>query len=413
MRKRWLVAFGLLFCLVAGVAVAGVVVWQDRQPPGSILGSPSVEFVTTEAPGVIVRPEEEVVEVPWPTYKYDNARTNFAADYHHRPPYRVIWRRPARKLLEFPPVVAYGRLYFANLAGRVYALDAETGKIDWLKKTGRCTAATPAVGDGVIYQPLMDRYPCFPADRDAPGFMLALDAETGRELWRFRAGVVETSPLLIDGTLYFGSWDRKMYAMDVRTRKIRWTFRAGDEIKTAPAYSKGTIYFGAYDNRMYAVDARTGRLRWSASGEANFYSTPAVAYGRVYVGNTDGRVYAFGAKSGNLLWATSTGSYVYSGPAVWNKTVYVGSHSHRLFALDAGTGAVRWSFEAGSVIPGSPTIMAGIVYTSAVERSYGLDARTGKQVWSFRDGRFTPVVADRDRVYFVGKNTVYGLEPRG
>ncbi len=412
MRRRWLIALGLVFCAAAGVAVAGVVVWQERQPPGSIVGSPSIEFVTTEEPGAIERPEEVVREIPWPTYKYDDARTNFAADYRHRPPYRVIWRRSARSVIEFPPVVAYGRLYVANLGGRVIAIDARTGKLDWVNDFDRCTAASPAVADGVVYQPFMDRHPCDPHDASQPGYMVAMNAETGKELWRFQAGVIETSPLLIGNILYFGSWDGKLYALDVRTRKPKWTFSTGGELKGGPVYSNGTIFFGSYDNRMYAVDARTGRLRWSTAGEANFYSTPALAYGRVYVGNTDGRVYAFGARSGNLLWATSTGSYVYSGPAVWNKTVYVGSHSHRLFALDAGSGAVRWSFDTGDVVAGSPGVMAGIVYVSTRERTYGLDARTGKQVWKFGDGRYSPLLADEDRMYLVGWRIIYGLEPR-
>ena len=185
------------------------------------------------------------------------------------------------------------------------------------------------------------------------------------------------------------------------------------ELKGGPAYSKGTIFFGSYDDKMYAVDARTGKERWSSSAaEANYYTTPAVAYGRVYAGNTDGRVYAFGAKTGNLLWAMSTGSYVYSGPAVWNKTVYVGSHSHRFFALDAGTGAVHWSFEASDVIAGTPTVMDGIVYFSTRRRSYGFNARSGKEVWRFPDGRYSPIIADDERVYFVGWKTIYGLAPR-
>jgi outer membrane protein assembly factor BamB len=412
MRRRWLIVLGLLFCAVAGVAVAGVVVWQDRKPPGSIRGTPSIEFVTTEAPGAIVRPPEVVREIPWPTYKFDNQRTNFASDYHHRPPYRQIWRKAARSVVEFPPVIAYGHLYFANLGGRFRALDVETGKVDWVRDFGRCTAASPAVGRGVVYQPLMDSYPCDPHDKSQPGYMVAMDADTGKELWRFRTGVIESSPLLVDNILYFGSWDGKLYALDVRTHKPKWTFSVGGELKGGPAFSRGTIFFGSYDNRMYAVDARTGKLRWSNAGEANFYSTPAVAYGRVYVGNTDGRVYAFGAKSGNLLWATSTGSYVYSGPAVWNKTVYVGSHSHRLFALDAGSGAVRWTFDLGDVVAGSPGVMAGIVYVSTRGRTYGVDARTGKQVWRFGDGRYTPLLADEDRVYLVGWQAIYGLHPR-
>jgi outer membrane protein assembly factor BamB len=73
---------------------------------------------------------------------------------------------------------------------------------------------------------------------------------------------------------------------------------------------------------------------------------------------------------------------------------------------------VRWTFDLGDVVAGSPGVMAGIVYVSTRGRTYGVDARTGKQVWRFGDGRYTPLLADEDRVYLVGWQAIYGLHPR-
>jgi outer membrane protein assembly factor BamB len=413
-RRRWLVVLLALIVLAAGVAAAAaVVVWKHRHP-GSIRGSASTEFETTEAPGATTRPQELVREIPWPTFGYDNARTHFAPDFHVRPPFRRLWEVRTHSLLEFPPVVAYGRLLVGSNAGRFLAIDAETGHIAWRKNFGRCIAASPAVGDNVVYQPLMDPSPCREHKEDAPGFMIALDADTGTELWRFRAGVIESSPLLVDGIVYFGSWDHKLYALDASTHRVRWTFTTGDKVKDGVAYRNGTVYFGSYDGKVYALDARTGKKRWSASGNENFYSTPAVAYGRVYIGNTDGRVYAYGAKSGHLLWARSTGKYVYASPAIWNKRVYAGSYDGHFYALDAGTGDVRWKFNAHGAVSGSATVIDGVVYFSTLsDRTYGLDARTGKKLWQFGDGQYNPGVADEERFYAVGYKAIYGLEPRG
>ena len=413
MKRRWLlIAAGALVLVITGIALAGIIVWKQRHP-GSVRGSAATEFETTEAPGATTRPEEEVRTVPWPTYGYDNARTRYAPDFDLRPPYRVRWRVNGGSLLEFPPVIGYGRLYLATNLGRFLAVDAETGKVAWQKFFRMCTAAAPTIGDGVVYQTFMDPTPCVGHEEDAPGYLVAMDADTGKELWRFKSGVTESSALYVDGIVYFGSWDHKMYAIDAKTHRVKWTFSAGDKIKDGPAYSNGTIYFGSYDHHAYAVDAATGKKRWSASGNGTFYATPAVAYGRVYIGNTDGRVYAFGAKTGHLLWARATGGYVYSSAAVWNQTVYAGSHSGRLFALDAGTGDVRWSFAAGGAISGAPTVIDGIVYFSTIDRrTFALDARSGKKVWEFKDGAYTAVVADEERLYLVGRSRLYGLAPR-
>jgi outer membrane protein assembly factor BamB len=139
-----------------------------------------------------------------------------------------------------------------------------------------------------------------------------------------------------------------------------------------------------------------------------------VAYGRVYIGSTDGKMYSFGATSGDLIWSQGTGGYVYSSPAVWKGRVYAGSYSEKIYAFDAATGEIVWEFEADGPVSGAPTVMAGNVYAATLEgTTYALNARTGKQVWSFPDGKFTPVVADRERVYLVGHTRVYGLAPRG
>jgi outer membrane protein assembly factor BamB len=413
MRRR--LAIGLLALLVLAAAGGAAAWWWNERQTKDVRGSAEKEFVETEEPGT-TRPEKEVREEPWPTYGFNLTRTRFAPDFDHRPPYRRIWTRRVGELMEFPPVVAYGRLYVATFPGTFLALEAETGGIAWKEEFGRITAASPTVGDGVVYQPLMNA----PDEerKSAPGFLVALKAETGEELWRFKAGVIESSPLLVDGVLYFGTFDDKLYALDARTRKVRWTYKTGDDVKGGPVFFAGAVYFGSYDGNVYAVDAKTGKLRWSSEaqgglrGAGNFYATPAVAYGRVFIGNTDGKVYAFGAKSGDLLWSRSTGGYVYSSAAVWNETVYVGSYDERLYALDAATGDVRWSFKANERVSGAPTVLAGVVYFATLGgRTYALDARSGARLWTFPDGRYTPIVADEERVYLTGWRRVYGLEP--
>ena len=416
MRKRILLTVAVVLILV-GAGAAAAWWWNERQTR-DVRGSAEKEFVSTEEPGTSTRAAEEVREEPWPAYGFDPGRTRFAPDFDLRPPYRKVWDFPARRLLEFPPVVAYGRLYFANNPGRLFALDAKSGEVVWQKELKRCSAASPTVADGVVYQPLMDPSPCNPHDQKAPGYLVALDAETGEEAWRFKAGVTESSPLLVDGILYFGSWDKKIYALDAKTQRVLWTHPTADKVKGGAAYAKGTVFIGAYGGKVYALDAKTGKLRWEAGaqggirGAGNFYATPAVAYGRVFIGNTDGKVYAFGAKSGDLLWSHDTGDYVYSSAAVWEQTVYIGSYANRFFALDAATGEERWSFKANGPISGAPTVIEGVVYFSTLrEKTYALDAKSGKQLWTFPDGKYSPIVADDERVYLTGYSRVYGLEP--
>jgi outer membrane protein assembly factor BamB len=420
-ERGWVTRRRVLLALVALVALgvlgaAAAVVWQRHQPH-NVAGSASTEFVTTAAPGVKPRPPVVIRTEPWPTYGLDAQRTRLASQFTLRPPFRVAWTFRGGGLIEFPPAVAYGLLFVPVEKGELVAVSATSGRVVWRRGYAACIAASPAVADGVLYETMMN--PCDQPHTGRPGLVVALDARTGRELWRFRPGASESSPLVSHGLVYFGSRDDNVYALDARTGHVRWTYRTGGEVKGGAALLDGVLYIGSYDGHLYALDAARGTLRWRASvesrigGSGTFYANPALAYGRAFIGATDGVVYAYGLTHGDLLWARRTGRYVYSSAALLRQTVYVGSYDRNFYALDAATGAVRWSFAANGPISGSPTVLGGLVYFSTlVGRTYALDTRTGALVWSFPDGQYSPLVADGKQAYLVGHARVYALVPR-
>jgi outer membrane protein assembly factor BamB len=424
----------LLFAL-AGVA-AGYLWYahEKTQPLPEKRGSATQEFVTTAA---VAKPRSAAAirTEPWPTYGYSDARTRYAPDLRHRPPYRGVWSFQTGGLLEFPPIVSYGLVVAVQGRGRVVAIHARTGRLAWRKRFRRCAASSPAAGRGIVYVALMQPWPCKRKPRTQSGVVAAFNLVTGKHLWNFGAGAVESSPLLVGKTLYFGSWDRHLYALDVggRRPRLKWKFRADNEVNSSAAYAAGKVFFGTDGGRIYAVRARTGREVWrnqsfSRFGKREyFYATPAVAYGRVYAASTDGNVYAYGATSGRLLWASNAGSYVYTAPAIWNRTVYVGSYDGRFYAFDAGTGARRWTFDARASIHGAPTVLGGLVYFATCgtcgrhgsrhaargpRRTYALDARTGRLVWKYPVGHYSPVVADAERIYLASSTRIYALTDR-
>jgi outer membrane protein assembly factor BamB len=411
------------------LALAAFVVWWhggSRQTP-VVLGSSTREFAPREAPGAVT-----VAAAAWPSYGYDLARTHVAPpSFALRPPFRRAWTQRIHDWVEFPPSVAYDLVYVGRLDGVLLAFSASSGKLVWMRRfKPYCTFASPTLAGGVLYETFLPP-PCNDGDRAKPGFTVALDARTGRTLWRWTGPASESAPLVRRGVLYEGSWDHHLYALSVRgTRpRVLWRFRADGELNSSPAYGGGAVFIGSRGGRVYAVDARSGRERWHASGfsHEDFYATPAVAYGRVFVGNTDGTVYAFGAATGHLLWSAHAGTYVYSAAAVWRRTVYVGSYDGNVYAFDAATGATRWTRSLGASIHGAPTILDGLVYFSTCgtcgqhgsryaklgpRRTFALDARTGRIVWRFPDGHYSPVVADRRRLYLMGDTTLYALAER-
>jgi outer membrane protein assembly factor BamB len=431
-RKRWILVAAAAAALVLVLAGAGLGFYFYEQHQGrDIRGSSTVEFVPTETappPKPKPRPKPKpgkpaaLTRIDWPLYGYDPQRLRYLPS-RLRPPFRAEWTFHARHLLEFPPAVAYGRAYIANNPGVVYAVQAATGRVSWRFRSGRCTAASPAVADGVVFMTFLNlhRTGCnaSPGTSGLNGEVVALDARTGKLRWRRVIGPSETSPLVAGGLVYAGDWTGAVYAFDRKTGRTAWTYRTGGEVKGAFALTGKRLFVGSYDHHLYALNARTGALIWRGSaqerlgGRGTFYSTPAAAYGRVYIGSTDGKVYSFGATSGELRWSQSTGGYVYGSPAVWKERILVGSYSGSFFALDAATGDIRWEFRADGPISGSASVIGDVVYFSTLAgRTYGLEAATGKRIWSFPDGKYSPVVAGPERLYLTGYTRLYGMVPK-
>ncbi len=414
-RKRAALAvFGTLL-FVAGCLVAFV--FYRYHQGRDVRGSSTVEFFTTEtAPLPVVTPK-----IVWAEFGYDPERSHVGPDVPLRPPFRRIWTSGGASLIEFPPAIAYGRLYFADGAGRVLAVSTRTGARAWTFESHRCQAASPAADDlqhGTVFEVFLNRRPCT-AKRAGDGEIVALSVGTGKVRWSRHIGASETSPVVVGNSVYVGDWLGNVYSLDKRTGRILWTAHTGGAVKGGVAVSGGRLYAGSYDGHLYAFDLHNGRKLWRASGDpgllgsGQFYSTPSVAYGRVYIGSTDGKVYSFGATSGKRRWSHSTGGYVYGSPALWHELVLVGSYDHTFYALDAATGNTQWTFKANGPISGSATVIDGVVYFATLKRrTYALDAQTGRQLWTFPDGQYTPVVTDKHQLYLVGYAKLYAFASR-
>ena len=428
MRRTLLILVGVGVLLVAG---AGAYLYLSDEDPPEKRGSAKVEFDADAGPAQ-PKPRKDIA-LSWPTFGFDVQRTK-SGPYKHRPPYKRIWRVDARDSLEYPPSAAYGNVYVAQQKGLFFALNGKTGKpIFKTKDFKRCAASAPTIANDTIYQSYMDWVgdlsdPCPQGASNPTGFLIAMNAKTGRPKWRFNAQPIESSPLLRNGKLYVGSWDGNVYAINAKNGRKAWAHQTGDRVNNSAAYLKGRIFIANDAGTLYALNAGSGRVAWSASDATEFfYAAPVAAYGRIYIGSTDGTMYAYGAKTGNLLWAKPLGTYIYGSAAVYDKKVYVGSYDGKFYALDAATGDTVWQKEMPSSVHAPPAILDGLVYVATcatcgsaaqryvkqgVDSTTAFNAKTGKQVWRNNAGKYaSPIIADQNRVYLTGRSMLYGLKP--
>jgi eukaryotic-like serine/threonine-protein kinase len=84
--------------------------------------------------------------------------------------------------------------------------------------------------------------------------------------------MVVSSAAVVNDTLYIGSTDHNLYALNASDGRLRWKFQTGSRVTSSPAVSEGTAYFASYDSNFYAVDIATGKLQWQfkTGGEHRF-----------------------------------------------------------------------------------------------------------------------------------------------
>ncbi len=236
-----------------------------------------------------------------------------------------------------------------------------------------------------------------------------------RLAWKFKTGAkVLSSPAVAGGTVYVGSADHVVYALNAADGVVRWRYKTGGAVNSSPALAAGSVFVLSADGNLYAIDASDGKLKWkfATAGERRFtapgihgatprtevmpdpfdvfLSSPTVVAGTVYFGAGDHHVYALDANSGALRWTFETGNVVHASPAVADGVVYIGSWDRNLYALNAASGALIWKFQTGDDtkiynqvgIASSAAVAGGTVFFGCRDgHFYAVDAKTGARKW--------------------------------
>lgn len=279
------------------------------------------------------------------------------------------WRFHTKGPVSSSPAVWNGKVYFLSFDGSFYALDAGSGQLLWKFSTGgeRKTGAYGLWTMKPQDEYMVDLYDFFLSSPviskedhgttvyfgSSDGNVYALDASGGKLLWKFHTGgLIHTTPAVYNHTVYVGSWDTYLYAIDARTGKEKWKFKTKDQpgyhllegIQASPVIEGDLVYFGARDGYFYAVHTGDGSPAWKYSTKGSWVlTTAAVKDGMVYFGTSDSYLFiALEAKTGIEQFRFRANGYVYSSPIIAGNTAYFGDFTGSLFAVDLSSRGLSW-----------------------------------------------------------------------
>ena len=218
-----------------------------------------------------------------------------------------------------------------------------------------------------------------------------------------------SQPTLAGGAAFVGSQDGTVYALDLATGCVRWSFKADNEVRASPVVetwragdtqAKPRVWFGDLDGNAYALDAFTGRLLWKVRVDTHprltITGSPRMAEGRLYVPMSSnewaaaadpayeccsfrGGVAALDAATGQRLWIT------YSIPETPKPT---GARNKAGAAVIAPAGAPVWNSPTIDLKRRRLYVGTGEAYTSPAagtsDSVLAIDLDNGKLLWHYQ-----------------------------
>jgi outer membrane protein assembly factor BamB len=196
-------------------------------------------------------------------------------------------------------IAADGTVYAATQDGNIYALNPGSGSVKWSFKTGgSIITSSPAIGtDGVLYVGSSD------------GHLYALNPDGSLKWDRVLGIYVSTSPAIDGSTVYALATEDGAYqfliAFNASNGKLLWQVTVNDaDLDTSPTIgADGTVYVGSVDHKLYAIDGN-GHVKWSYQANGLIKGAPTVgADGDIYITATGASTSLYAVKAdGSLDW---------------------------------------------------------------------------------------------------------------
>jgi outer membrane protein assembly factor BamB len=200
----------------------------------------------------------------------------------------------------------------------------------------------------------------------ADGDIVRVDAATGKQLWRIKAGMPLTAGVGTDGNLVVVGGAKGMLLAFDMDGKALWKEQLSSEILSSPVVGHGVVVARSIDNRIVGVDAASGAKKWTvqrAAPSLTLRLSPgmAVTDKDVIVAQPGGKLAALILATGAPRWEIEVGvargatelervTDIGGVPMVYDGEVCAVSYQGRVGCFDLATGSARWTRDVSSEV---------------------------------------------------------------
>jgi outer membrane protein assembly factor BamB len=240
---------------------------------------------------------------------------------------RRVHEMPLASAIESSPALSGRVLHVGSDDGEVVGVDVVDGTELYRMRVGRLVRSSPLTWE--------DRVVVGVVDEKGAGGVVALEAEKGKLVWMRKTGPVFSSPSIAGGLLLVGSDDGSIYALDAAKGTVQWSERLGAKVRATLAVA-GDVALGAdFEGRVVALRVKDGTRAWTAELGHAVYSSPCVAGELCVVGCHEGHVHGLDVRTGALRFQAQTRGPVISSSAAAGDRFLVASTDGTLYLLDS------------------------------------------------------------------------------
>ena len=316
----------------------------------------------------------------WHTFR-GNQNSNGVASGVLPEKLQELWKFEVKNaVFESTPIIVAGnkddipdRVYIGD-DKFLYAINLDSGEVDWQFETEFGFVASAAYSDGKLYV----------GDVDGKFYCIS---DSGEKLWDFVAtGQIDSSANFHGDFVLFGARDAKLYALNRHTGNKEWELETADEVRCGITVAGGRAFVAGCDASLHIIDIEAGQEESSVEINSPSGTTPSGIGDLVLTGSEQAGVFGIDFKKAKVIWnfndddgAISTRSST----AVSNDHVVFGTSHRMVYSLNPKTGDKNWGIELKSSIETSPIIVGEHVFIGSNDgRFYRLNLYDGKILWN-------------------------------
>ncbi len=300
------------------------------------------------------------------------------------------------------PLVVGDKIYVAGESNDlVFTVDIKAAK---LKDTIDLNPPDTLAG-GIISSPVADGNSVYFGTTEGYLSAVPYNSKTPRWTVKLTAGI-QASLALSSGNIIVATIDNKVHAVSTANGSVLWTTDLGTVgfgLFSSPLVSPPYIYVGSPDGNLYALDVNSGTIRWSFITQAQVLSSPIMYGGNVIIGSNDNYLYCIDTAAKQPRWMFKTNDRIISSPAAANQVVYIGSYDSHLYAVNIIDGTLKWKYQMGALVQSTPLVHNGTVYAASFDKHMYTFDTSGVLKWKYNINgpvQTSPVYYDLTRAYY-------------